>query len=83
MTDHDCPKNKAAIIRGKIVEGCEKCISSLTRPNELAAANRRNWQQKEYRRDIVQSFEPGYVKARGVDAAREAGWSDEAIRKYS
>ncbi len=83
MTGHDCPKNKAVIISGKIVEGCDLDFSTLTRPNELAAQNRRNHQRREYARDITQPFEKSYPKAVGIDKAREAGWDDESLRKYA
>ncbi len=75
MARNDCPYPP-------IISGCEKCLPGLIRPNELAAQNRRNFQGREYARDVVQPFEKGYVKARGIDAAREKGWSDDAIRKW-
>ncbi len=77
------PDTKAVIVHGQIYHGCDLCLENkLSRPNELAASHRRSYQQREYARDIVQPFEPGYVKARGIEAAREAGWSDDAIRKF-
>ncbi len=81
---NDCPypPTKSVIVRGAIVEFCSRCQPSVTQPNELAASNRRNYQQGQYRRDTVQPFEKDYVKARGIDAAREKGWSDDAIRKF-
>lgn len=78
------PDTKAVIQGNQIIRGCDVCLpQKLSRANELAASHRRAYQQREYARDIVQPFEPGYVKARGIEAAREKGWSDEAIRRFS
>jgi len=74
---------KTIIRGGQLVECCENCMNFHVKPNELAAQHRRSSQQKEYRRDITQPFESGYVKARGIEAAREKGWTDEQIRKHS
>jgi hypothetical protein len=74
---------KTIIRRGELVQVCDSCTNSFVRPNELAAKNRRDYQRGEYRRDIAQPFEKDYVKARGIEAAREKGWTDEQIRKHS
>lgn len=73
---------KTVLKRGELVTGCENCLH-LTTPhgqNDIAKHNR----QADYRanaQDIVQPFEQrAYLKARGIDAARKAGASDEEIR---
>ena len=76
------PDTKAVIRGGRIVQGCDYCLNLRVQPNELAAQNRRDYQRREYARDIVQPFEKDYVKARGIDKAREAGWDESSIRKY-
>ncbi len=76
------PPTKAVILHGQVVECCDRCQDSLTHPNELAANHRRNYQRREYAQDIAQPFEKDYVKARGIEAAREKGWTDEQIRKF-
>lgn len=81
-SEHDCKLNKAVVRRGQIIQGCESCLMGKVRPNELAAQNRRNYQREQFRRDTTQPFEKEYVKARGIEAAREAGWSDAAIRRF-
>lgn len=78
---HTCAKNISRIFHGKIVTGCEACIERV-QPNELAAQHKRAYQQREYARDISQPFERDYVKAVGIDKAREMGWDDASIRKY-
>ncbi len=77
------PDTKAVIRGGKIVSGCESCLNLYVRPNDLAASNRRNYQQREYAKDIVQPFEKSYPKAVGLDKAREMGWDEDSLRKYS
>ncbi len=74
---------KAVVKRGGILEGCDSCLNFAVQPNELAAQHRRTSQQAEYRQDTVQPFEKNYVKAVGIDKAREMGWDDASIRKHS
>lgn len=77
------PDTKAVIRAGKIISGCDYCLNLRVQPNELAAQHRRTSQQREYAKDTVQPFEKNYVKAVGIDKAREMGWDDASIRKHS
>ncbi len=81
---NDCPypPTKSVILRGAIVEFCSRCQPSATQPNELAASNRRNYQQRQFAKDITQKWERDYPKAVGIEKAREAGWDEESLRKY-
>lgn len=83
VNEHNCPKNLAAIRDGRVVSGCELCLS--TRKLQGGSAGyERNWQRREYARDIVQPNQPNeYVRAQGAAKAREAGYTEEMIRRYS
>lgn len=81
-SSHDCPKTMAVIRNGQVITGCEACINSK-RQQGLSATYERNYQRRQYRKDIIQPNEPmEYVKAYGADKAREAGYSESQIRKY-
>lgn len=60
---------------------CDRCIGTLG-SSEFFRRYDRQWQRREYAKDIVQTWEPDYAKAYGADAARKAGWTDDQIRKY-
>lgn len=80
---HKCPNNLMVLRSGELVTGCEACVShALSQGN--SAAERRRWQKAEYRRELTQPVDPrNYIKAYGVEHAREQGFTDEVIRKYS
>lgn len=81
--EHECPKNLATIRAGVVISGCELCLTA--RKLQGGGANyERNWQRREYRRDIIQPNQPNeFVRAQGADKARAAGYSEAQIRKYS
>lgn len=84
MASHEdsCPKNLAFIRGSEVVKGCEICLSSK-QAQGVSANYERNWQRREYAKDMVQPNQPDqFVRAYGADKAREAGYSDEQIRKY-
>lgn len=69
---------------GKIINGCNNCIESqVIKASDGHAKYSREWQKKEYRKDLLQPSERDFVKAYGVDTAREWGLSDDSIRKLS
>ena len=74
-------KLRAIIRNDSVVTGCDGCVSSSKVQGD-SGKYEREYQKIKYRKDIVQHIEPDYVKAVGIDKAREAGWSDENIRKY-
>lgn len=78
---HKCPNNKAVISKGKLVKGCDICLPTKIQQGDTAKYYRRE-QQLKFRRDITQANQKEYVRAYGADAAREAGWSEEQIRKH-
>lgn len=81
--NHETYSLKTIIRRGKLVEGCNFCIDIPTSvgQNDIAKYNR-DRQREDYAQDIVQPMEGAkYIKARGIDRAREVGFSDEDIRK--
>lgn len=72
---------KTVIARGEITTGCPKC-SGVVKGNPQNAKHQREWQKKEYRRDLVQPTDPRQmIKAYGVEKAREY-YSEETIRKF-
>lgn len=82
-SEHDCPQNLAAIRGGRVVSGCELCLSARKLQGG-SAGYERSWQKRQYARDIVQPNQPEqYVRAQGAAKAREAGYTEAMIRKYS
>jgi hypothetical protein len=71
------------IRHGKLYKGCEHCINSLIQGNENARRYDRERMKRDYAQDLIQPFEKDYVKQYGAEKAREAGWNEESIRKYS
>ena len=73
---------KSVIARGLILTGCDKCLPTLVKGTDLAAAGHRRHDQRKYAQDLVQPFEKDFAKLYGADNAREYGWTDEDLRKY-
>lgn len=73
---------KTVISRGKIVTGCNNCLSTLVYGTDLAAQNHRQHDRRKFAADNLQPFEEGYAKIYGEENAREHGWDDEALRKF-
>lgn len=68
---------------GELTTGCEHCLNDKsTHGQNDAAKYNRDRQREDYRQDIVQPMEGrDYIKARGIDRAREVGFSDNDIRQ--
>lgn len=80
----NCPENLAVVAGGKIIKGCEVCIEVNKQMQGVSANYERNSQRREYAKDMVQPNQPNeFVRAYGADKAREHGYSEEQIRKYS
>lgn len=75
--------NKTVIKHGQLISGCEACIDSLVQGTENARSYDRRTMVRDNAKDLVQPFNKDFVKAYGVEKAREHGWSDNAIRKFS
>lgn len=74
---------KSVIAHGEIRTGCDSCIYTLTQGSELAAQNHRSYDRREHRKSTIQPFEQqDYLAAYGPDKAREAGFSEDMLRKY-
>lgn len=74
----------SSIVNGKLMsERCERCAFRFKTPSDYSHKFERDWQSREYAKDIVQPWDDEYVRAYGVDAARERGWSEDEIRKFS
>jgi len=73
---------RSAVKNGEYIEGfCDNCLAAY-RPTALYGRQyERQWQRREYAKDIIQSFDPEFIKVY-PDKAKEAGWSDEDIRQY-
>lgn len=83
MEKHSCPKTLNVARGGKLFEGCPLCLPSKLQQGNSAAYDRQ-WQRTHYRRDLTQPNDPqNFVKAFGADVAREHGYTEEQIRKYS
>lgn len=79
----NCPENLASIVGGEVVTGCEVCLPSK-QVQGVSAKYERNWQRRQYARDIVQPNQPReFIKANGEKVAREHGYTDETLRKYA
>lgn len=80
---HVCPKNISIISKGKIYTGCELDVHKIE-TGEYSAKFNREWQKTNYRRELIQPNQPRqFVKAVGAQRARENGYSEDQIRKYS
>lgn len=71
---------KNVIRQGKILTGCDNCLSNLTQGNVLSAKYNRDRMREDYRKDIVQKSDPrAYAKAYPEKAREHFG--DEQFRK--
>lgn len=83
MSKHDCPGNIMRLHDNRVMYGCEFCLPSKMQQGNSAAFNRR-YQQATYRKDLLQPNQTrDFVKAYGAGKAREYGYSEEMIRRYS
>lgn len=61
---------------------CNKCVGGLGTAEFYKRADRQS-QRRTFAKDIIQPSETEYIKAYGPDKAREAGWSEDSIRRFS
>lgn len=66
-----------------ISERCDRCLASFSGISDGARAFHRDWDKREHARSLVQPWEENFAKTFGAEKAREHGWTDEAIRKFS
>lgn len=78
-----CTSMKTIIKYNNLLNGCEHCINSLIQGHEFARKYDRDRMVRDYQQDLVQPFEKDFAKLYGADKAREAGWNEESIRKYT
>lgn len=72
---------KTVLRQNKVTTGCERCLDSRMQGN--AAKYERKWQQGQYRKDTLQPNQTrDFVRAYG-EKAREYGYDDDMLRKYS
>lgn len=64
-------------------ERCDSCLSSFTGFSDGSRAFARNWDVREHARSLIQPWEKEFIKEYGPEKASEAGWSDDAIRRYT
>lgn len=76
---------RSVIAHGKILEGCDKCLSSqLQQGSGTTAAYYKREQQTKFRKELTQPVAPReFIQAYGHEVARSYGMSDEFIRKNS
>ncbi len=73
----------SGVKNGKYIsERCQRCLNNTIHSAEFYRRNERQYQRREYAKDILQPWEEGYAKAYGGEAAREAGWSDDQLRQH-
>lgn len=76
--------NKTIVYQGKLYTGCEQDVGNKIPTGEFSAKFNREWQKSHYRKELTQPNQPGqFVRAFGADKAREHGYSESMIRKYS
>lgn len=87
MTCTNCKQQaisyKTVIKHGNIYSGCELCLDGLVQGNDNARHYDRERMKRDWAQDLVQPFEKDFAKRYGPEKAREAGWSDASIRKYT
>lgn len=76
------PSIKVVSTPNGLVKGCSGCLRTLVQGSDGIAAYKRKTSYRKFAQDLVQPWEDDYIKVYGVDAAREHGWSDEAIRQH-
>lgn len=76
---------KSVIIRGGIVSGCPLCLgSNLQKANDRSAKYYKQEQQRKFKKELIQPIDQrDFISAYGIDKARDRGYSEEDIRKYS
>lgn len=76
---------KSLISKGEILTGCQKCLTpQLQKGSGTNHSHFKRVQQTKFRRELTQPVAPReYISAFGADAARERGYTDEQIRKFS
>jgi ribosome-binding protein aMBF1 (putative translation factor) len=70
---------RSIIHDGKILSGCDNCLDSqIAADNDRAAKGNREYQRSQYRKDLLQPFQPEYARAY-PDKFREK-YGDETYR---
>lgn len=73
---------KSVIKNGTLIKGCSFCLPQQLQQGD-SAKYFREWQKTEYRKDLLQPNQPGFVKAYGAETAKQYGYTDEDIRRLS
>lgn len=86
-----CPicNNKATTLRSAVKNGrfiserCDRCLASFVTGAVFARQYERNWQKREYAKDIIQRYEgtdpnPEFVQAYPKQAAEH--WGESVLR---
>lgn len=70
-------------IKGEIYikDSCDACIASKGERADGARKYFREWDKREHAKSLVQPWEKEFPSAYGYEKAKEAGWSDEQIRR--
>jgi hypothetical protein len=81
METHNCKQNKMTVRDGQVVVGCESCLPIKLSQGD-SAAHTRQYQRRQFERDLIQpNMGREFIRAYGVDAAREQGYNEDTIRK--
>lgn len=71
---------KTVIKAGKIIIGCDKCLTYAKSAN--VAQYERRWQRGQYRKDITQSTDPKNFTRAYPDRAKEL-YDEATLRRWS
>lgn len=69
--------------RGKLLYGCDNCLTHIQQGTDGIAKFNREWQKVEYRKDLIQPTQSRDFVRAYRDKAKEFGYSDEMIRRLS
>lgn len=89
MTCPSCKRKtdtlRSVIIKGEIISGCSFCLgSNLQKGNDRSAKYYKQEQQRKFKKELIQPIDQrDFISAYGVQAARDRGYSEEDIRKFS
>lgn len=75
-------KTRSAIVAGVIKTGCDTCLSNQVQGSEMAARGKREYDKREYRKDLVQPNEVAEFITGYPDQARDM-YDQDTLRKHS
>lgn len=76
---------RSVIVKGQIMSGCALCLGSgIQKANDRSAKYYKQEQQRKFKKELIQPIDQrDFISAYGVQAARDRGYSEADIRKFS